>query len=98
RFSRDWSSDVCSSDLAFFMLDTEGRVASWNPGAERIKGYRAEEILGQDFSRFHTPEDIAQGKPELGLRTATAEGRFEDEGWRVRDRKSGVEGKGGGDG
>src|SRR5437660_1409735 len=71
-------------DYAFLMLDTEGRVASWNPGAERIKGYRAEEIIGQDFSRFYTPEDIEQGKPELGLRTATAEGRFEDEGWRVR--------------
>src|SRR5437867_10143098 len=67
-------------DHALFMLDPEGRVASWNTGAERIKGYRAEEIIGQDSSRFFTPEDIEQGKPELGLRTATAEGRFEDEG------------------
>jgi PAS domain S-box-containing protein len=59
-------------------------VASWNPGAERFKWYKAEEILGQHFSRFYTPEDLARGLPERALRTAANEGRFENEGWRVR--------------
>ena len=71
-------------DYAIFMLDTEGRVASWNAGAERIKGYRAEEIIGQHFSRFYPAEDVQAGKPEMELREAEAQGRFEDEGWRVR--------------
>jgi len=71
-------------DYAIFMLDTEGRVASWNAGAERIKGYRAEEILGRHFSRFYPAEEIAQGQPEEQLRLATATGRIEDAGWRVR--------------
>ncbi len=71
-------------DYAIFMLDPEGRVASWNPGAERIKGYKAEEIIGQNFSSFYTPEDVAKGKPQLGLKTAQNEGRWSDEGWRVR--------------
>jgi formate hydrogenlyase transcriptional activator len=71
-------------DYAIFMLDPQGRVASWNPGAERIKGYRAEEIVGQHFSRFYTPEDVERGRPDYGLRMAAAQGRFEDEGWRVR--------------
>jgi formate hydrogenlyase transcriptional activator len=71
-------------DHAIFMLDTEGRVASWNPGAERIKGYQAEEIIGQHFSRFHTPEDVTRGKPQEELRVAAALGRYEEEGWRVR--------------
>jgi formate hydrogenlyase transcriptional activator len=70
-------------DYAIFMLDPEGRVSSWNPGAERIKGYRAEEILGQHFSRFYTEEDVKRGKPAVALRMAAAQGRFEDEGWRV---------------
>jgi PAS domain S-box-containing protein len=72
-------------DYAIFALDTEGKVASWNIGAERIKGYRPEEIIGKHFSVFYPPEDIAAGKPENELQVATAEGRFEDVGgWRVR--------------
>ncbi|HUR17844.1 MAG TPA: PAS domain S-box protein [Acidimicrobiales bacterium] len=71
-------------DYAIFMLDTDGVVVSWNPGAERIKGYRAEEICGQHFSRFYPPEDVDAGKPTEELRTAAAVGRVEDEGWRVR--------------
>jgi PAS domain S-box-containing protein len=72
------------SDYAIFMLDPQGNVASWNPGAERTKGYRREEILGHHFSRFYPPEDVAAGKCELELRGALEQGRFEDEGWRVR--------------
>jgi PAS domain S-box-containing protein len=71
-------------DYAFYMLDLSGRVASWNPGAERIKGYREEEILGQPFSRFFTAEDVAQQKPARELEIAAREGHFEDEAWRVR--------------
>jgi formate hydrogenlyase transcriptional activator len=71
-------------DYAIFMLDSQGRVKSWNPEAERIKGYTAEEILGQHFSRFYTEEDIERGKPDHELGIAAAQGRFEDEGWRVR--------------
>jgi PAS domain S-box-containing protein len=71
-------------DCAIFMLDPEGRVASWNPGAERIKGYRAEEIIGQHFSRFYAPEDRDAGLPGLVLEEARREGRYAAEGWRVR--------------
>jgi PAS domain S-box-containing protein len=71
-------------DYALFMLDPKGRVASWNPGAERIKGYREEEILGEHFSRFFTPEDVEKGKPARELEIAATQGRFEDEDWRVR--------------
>src|SRR3954469_23018204 len=71
-------------DYAILMLDPTGRVASWNAGAERIKGYRADEIIGQHFSRFYPPEDVQRGKPEMELRVASTEGRFEDLGWRVR--------------
>ncbi|MBB5423426.1 PAS domain S-box-containing protein [Paraburkholderia atlantica] len=71
-------------DYAIFMLDPAGRVTSWNPGAQRIKGYTPEEIIGQHFSKFYTPEDIAAGKPARELETAAAVGRAEDEGWRVR--------------
>jgi PAS domain S-box-containing protein len=71
-------------DYAIFMLDPEGRVASWNAGAERIKGYAAEEIMGRHFSQFYPPEKIASGWPEHELEVASAEGRFEDEGWRLR--------------
>jgi two-component system, chemotaxis family, CheB/CheR fusion protein len=72
-------------DYAIFALDTEGRVASWNRGAERIKGYRRDEIIGKHFSVFYPPEDIAAGKPDKDLRVAAAEGRWEDVGsWRVR--------------
>ncbi len=66
-------------DYAIFGLDVAGRVASWNAGAERLKGYRADEIVGQPFSRFYTPEDVAAGKPERELRSAAADGRLEDE-------------------
>ena len=69
-------------DYAIFMLDVDGRVSSWNVGAERIKGYRAQEILGQHFSRFYPPED--GGKCKMKLEVAAREGRVEDEGWRLR--------------
>ncbi len=72
------------ADYAIYMLDTDGHVASWNPGARRFKGYEAEEILGQHFSRFYTDEDRASGLPQRALKTASTEGRFENEGWRVR--------------
>ena len=71
-------------DYAVFMLDSEGRVQTWNLGAQRIKGYRPEEIIGRHFSVFYTPDAIARGWPQEELRLAKLEGRFEDEGWRVR--------------
>jgi PAS domain S-box-containing protein len=71
-------------DYAIFMLDPQGRVATWNAGAERIKGYRAPEILGKHFSIFYPPEDVAAGKCDRELEVAAGEGRFEDEGWRLR--------------
>jgi PAS domain S-box-containing protein len=71
-------------DYAIFVLDPGGRVATWNLGAERIKGYRADEIIGQHFSRFYEPHEVAAGKPANELVVAAAEGRFEDEGWRLR--------------
>ena len=71
-------------DYAIFMLEPDGTVASWNQGAERIKGYSEDEIVGQHFSTFYTDEDIDDGIPERNLETAAAEGRTEDEGWRVR--------------
>jgi PAS domain S-box-containing protein len=71
-------------DYAIFMLDTTGHVVSWNGGAERAKGYRATEIVGQHFSRFYPAPDRDAGTPARKLRIAAAEGRFEDEGWRVR--------------
>lgn len=71
-------------DYAIFMLDAAGQVASWNAGARRIKGYTAEEIIGQHFSRFYTAEDRAAGEPQRTLAAATQTGRFEREGWRVR--------------
>jgi PAS domain S-box-containing protein len=71
-------------DYAIFMLDPSGHVSTWNAGAERIKGYTADEIVGKHFSTFYPPEDVAAGKCELELSVATHEGRFEDEGWRIR--------------
>lgn len=71
-------------DYAIFMLDTDGRVSTWNQGAERIKGYKASEIIGQHFSRFYPEEDIQNRKPETELEIAIRDGRVEDEGWRVR--------------
>ena len=71
-------------DYAIFMLDPNGYVVSWNRGAQNIKGYTAGEIVGQHFSVFYTPDDIAIRKPETELALAAAEDRIEDEGWRVR--------------
>ncbi|NVB78883.1 MAG: PAS domain S-box protein [Kofleriaceae bacterium] len=71
-------------DYAIFMLDPTGHVATWNVGAKRIKGYDADEIIGQHFSKFYPPEVAATGLCELELEVAAREGRFEDEGWRVR--------------
>jgi PAS domain S-box-containing protein len=73
-----------TTDYAIFLLDPEGRIASWNPGAERLKGYKAEEIIGQHFSRFYPQDAIDRGWPAHELTVAAREGRFEDEGWRVR--------------
>ena len=72
------------TDYAIFMLDPDGRVMSWNAGARRIKGYEAQEILGQHFSRFYTDEDRTADLPMASLKTAAREGRVEREGWRVR--------------
>jgi PAS domain S-box-containing protein len=71
-------------DYAIFLLDSEGRVGSWNRGAQILKGYSASEIIGRHFSTFYTREAILQGKPEWELRMATQHGRVEDEGWRLR--------------
>jgi rsbT co-antagonist protein RsbR len=71
-------------DYAIIMLDTEGRVLTWNRAAERLKGWTAEEIIGESIARFYPPEDVARGKVENELRVAAEEGRFEDEGWRMR--------------
>src|SRR5438270_849724 len=71
-------------DYAIFLLEPDGKVTTWNRGAERMKGYRANEIIGQHFSRFYTEEDRAAGLPQRALQTAAATGRFENEGWRVR--------------
>lgn len=72
------------TDYAIYMLDGEGRVVSWNPGAQRFKGYTADEILGRHFSQFYTEEDRASGLPDRALTVAATEGRFENEGWRIR--------------
>jgi formate hydrogenlyase transcriptional activator len=71
-------------DYAIFRMDPDGRVISWNAGAERLKGYSAEDIIGRSFACFYAPEDVARGIPEESLRVAVARGRFEAEGWRVR--------------
>lgn len=67
-------------DYAIFQLDPSGNVATWNPGAERIKGYRPEEIIGWHFSTFYTHEDLERGVPKAALAEATEKGRFEAEG------------------
>jgi PAS domain S-box-containing protein len=72
------------TDYAIFMLDPTGRVANWNAGAQRIKGYRPEQIIGEHFSRFYTEEDRRAGIPQQALQIAARDGRFEREGWRVR--------------
>ncbi|MDP9190182.1 MAG: PAS domain S-box protein [Acidobacteriota bacterium] len=71
-------------DYAIFMLDPDGNVASWNSGAQKIKGYEPEEIIGRHFSTFYPEEDVKAGKPERELEVARAQGSVEDEGWRVR--------------
>jgi PAS domain S-box-containing protein len=71
-------------DYAIFVLDPQGNVATWNLGAERIKGYAAGEIIGRHFSTFYPAEDVARGKPAWELAEAERDGRFEDEGWRIR--------------
>jgi formate hydrogenlyase transcriptional activator len=73
-----------ATDYAIFLLDAEGRVVTWNSGAERIKGYAPDEIIGHHFSRFYAPEDFELGKPAEHLKRAAETGRAEDEGWRVR--------------
>ncbi|HSI56847.1 MAG TPA: PAS domain S-box protein [Ideonella sp.] len=77
------------TDYAIFMLDAQGIVTNWNAGAQRIKGYTRDEIVGSHFSRFYPPADRERGVPEAALNKASAEGRFESEGWRVR--KDGTE-------
>ncbi|WHU04312.1 PAS domain-containing sensor histidine kinase [Sphingomonas sp. NIBR02145] len=72
------------SDYALYMLDPAGRIVTWNSGAERFKGYSAEEIIGEHFSRFFLPQDREAGVPALALETAARDGRFEAEGWRIR--------------
>lgn len=72
------------TDYAIYMLDPDGYVSSWNAGAERFKGYAAHEIIGQHFSMFYSEEDRRSGKPARALQTAREQGKFEDEGWRVR--------------
>jgi PAS domain S-box-containing protein len=72
------------TDYAIYMLDPDGRVTNWNLGAERLKGYKPEEIIGEHYSRFYTEEERRQGIPDRNLKIAAAEGRFEKEGWRVR--------------
>jgi PAS domain S-box-containing protein len=71
-------------DYAIFQLDPFGNVTTWNPGAERIKGYAPPEIVGRHFSAFYTPEDIELGVPTRALSEAAEHGRFEAEGWRLR--------------
>ena len=72
------------ADYAIFMLDPDGYIVSWNPGAAKLKGYLTEEILGKHFSVFYLPKDVAEKKPERALKIAVADGRYEEEGWRVR--------------
>ena len=72
------------TDYAIFLLDKEGRVLTWNTGAQRIKGYTEGEIVGEHFSRLYPSQDVAEGKPERALRAAAQHGHYEEEGWRVR--------------
>src|SRR3954451_18095657 len=72
------------TDYAMFALDTNGVIVSWNRGAERLKGYHADEIIGQHFSVFYPEADVLAGKPARELEGASRTGRYEDEGWRIR--------------
>lgn len=71
-------------EYAIFALDPEGRILTWNIGAQRLKGYRADEIIGEHFSRFYTPEDLARNHPAKELELAISQGKYEEEGWRIR--------------
>jgi PAS domain S-box-containing protein len=73
-----------AKECAVFLLDAEGRIASWNEGAQALKGYQAAEIIGEHFSILYTTEDREHGKPARALQIAAAQGRFEEEGWRTR--------------
>jgi PAS domain S-box-containing protein len=86
QLSQEWLQLLAESnkDYAIIMLDKAGRVTTWTPTAERLKGYKAEEIIGKHFSAFYPQEDVARGKCERELEVAKRDGRFEDEGWRVR--------------
>ena len=79
-----WTLVQAIEDYAIFLLDTTGRIVSWNAGAQKLKGYMAQEIIGEHFSRFYTDEAVARGWPAYELQQASLTGRFEDEGWRVR--------------
>ncbi|MFM0337196.1 PAS domain-containing hybrid sensor histidine kinase/response regulator [Paraburkholderia fungorum] len=79
-----WMLVQAIEDYAIFLLDATGRIVSWNAGAQKLKGYAANEIIGQHFSRFYTEEAVARGWPTYELQQASLTGRFEDEGWRVR--------------
>src|SRR5579859_3342122 len=72
------------TDYAIYMLDLDGSIVSWNPGAERIQGYRRDEVIGQHFSMFFPEEDRRQGKPTRAIEIARRTGHSDDEGWRVR--------------
>src|SRR5215218_2800303 len=72
------------TDYAIYILCPKGIVSSWNAGAERSKGYTKAEIIGQHFSRFYPEEERRKGTPQRGLDTAATQGKFEDEGWRIR--------------
>src|SRR5215211_5837888 len=73
-----------AKEYAVFLLEEDGRLICWNPGAERLFGYRADEVVGQHFSRFFSPEDVRSGRPEHELKTALAEGRCDGVAWQVR--------------
>ncbi|WP_408328894.1 PAS domain-containing hybrid sensor histidine kinase/response regulator [Paraburkholderia strydomiana] len=79
-----WMLVQAIEDYAIFLLDASGHIVSWNAGAQKLKGYAAQEIIGQHFSRFYTEEAVARGWPAYELQQASLTGRFEDEGWRVR--------------
>jgi PAS domain S-box-containing protein len=72
------------TDYAIYMLDPEGRIVSWNTGIQRIKGYTENEVIGQHFSLFFPPEDVQRGKPATLLEIAAREGKYQEEGWRIR--------------
>src|SRR5690606_29975362 len=76
------------TDYAIYALDPEGNVVSWNAGAQRLKGYAPDEIIGTPFTVFYPPDKVAEGFPQFELREAELKGRFEDEGWRVRKDRS----------